>query len=443
MAGRAVARSLTVLALAMAPALTGAQSVAIRAGRLIDPDAGTVSTRQLILIEGTTIKAVGPDLVVPEGAEVLDLSSATVLPGLFDCHTHLCTNMSHPAGDGMRELYEALFVTTLSNTTGYRALVGAANARAMLEAGFTTVRDVGNAGNYADTDLRRAVDGGLVVGPTILNAGRIIAPLGGQFPSRAPRFFQELFGADGNEYIGVVRPDKPGLGEPEYLYADSRDELRKAVRANILYGAMVIKLVMDDQPYSYSAEDVRAVVDEAGKAGLRVCAHAMTDPGVRNAVEGGVASVEHGFVLTDETMALMKRSKVVLVGTDFSKEVAKATGFPPAFYELVIERLRRVHKAGLAMAFGTDIFAQPPNTSRGAFAVGYVDVYKEAGVPALDILRMMTTSAARLLGVEQRRGALKPGLAADIIATADNPLDDPAALKKVVFVMKDGKIIRR
>jgi len=129
---------------------------------------------------------------------------------------------------------------------------------------------------------------------------------------------------------------------------------------------------MDDQPYIYSADDVRAVVDEAGKAGLRVCAHAMTEPGAR-----------------------------------------------------------------------TDIFAQPPNTSRGAFAVGYVDVYKEAGVPARDVLRMMATNAARLLGVEQRRGALRAGLAADIIATADYPLADPAALKKVVFVMKDGKIIRR
>jgi imidazolonepropionase-like amidohydrolase len=425
------------------PCVVSAQIVALKAGRVVDPETGTAAANQTIVVEGATIKAIGPGVPIPPVAELIDLGPASVLPGLFDCHTHLCINTGHPAGETVRNLYEALLTTTVTSTTGYRALVGAANARAMLEAGFTTVRDVGNAGNYADTDLRRAVEEGLLAGPTIVNAGRIIAPTGGQFPSRTPLFFREMFSLEGSEYIGVLPADRPGLGEPEYLYADTRDELRKAVRQNILFGTRVIKLVIDDQPYVYSPEDIRAVVEGAGKAGLKVCAHALTDQGARNGAEAGLVSIEHGFSLSADTMALMKRNGVVLVGTDFSQEIAKAVGFPAPFYARVLERVRRAHKAGVSMAFGTDIFAQPAGFTRGVFAINYVDVYKEAGVPARDVLRMMTTTAARVVGVEKQRGALKAGLAADIIATESDPLDDAAALKKVVFVMKDGKIVRR
>jgi imidazolonepropionase-like amidohydrolase len=232
------------------------QAIAIKAGKLVDPETGVTSAQQVIIVEAGKIKAVGEGLDIPTGAEVVDLSNSTVLPGLFDCHTHLClTNKMTRAGVGLHDLLASGFMTYLLKTTGYRAIEGVANARAMLESGFTTVRDVGNAGNYADTDLRHAIEEGLVPGPTVINAGRIITPYGGQF-------------------AGLLQPEKRDLGNPEYLYADTKDELKKAVRENILYGAKVIKIVVDDQPCIYSADDIRFVVAESGQAGLRVAATA-------------------------------------------------------------------------------------------------------------------------------------------------------------------------
>ena len=208
----------TIASLALCTVATLAQVTAIKAGKLVAPETGTTATDQIILIEGQKIKAIGANLPIPQGANVIDLSNATVLPGLFDAHTHLCSNMQYQwdAGDYL--------VHSLNWRTGMRAIIGIVNARAMLDAGFTTVRDVGNAGDYADADLAKAVGWDMVPGPTIIVAGRIIAPFGGQFVKPVP---------------------KQVLDNPEYLFADSRDELRKAIRENIYYGAKVIKLVVD------------------------------------------------------------------------------------------------------------------------------------------------------------------------------------------------------
>jgi imidazolonepropionase-like amidohydrolase len=389
-----------------------AQVTAIKAGKLVDPEAGTVATNQVILIEGQTIKAVGADVKIPAGAAIIDLSNRTVLPGLFDAHTHLCMTTRRER-DGGR-----YYITTLLDSNGYRAIQGVANARSMLETGFTTVRDIGNAGNYADTDLRRSIEEGLVPGPTIINAGRIIAPYGGQFQ---------------------MQPDKPGLGNPEYFYADTRDELKKAIRENIHYGARVIKLVVDDQRYIYSVEDIRFVIEEAARAGLKVAAHCWTEAGARNAAEAGVA-------MSDETLAIAKRNGVALVPTPFTETDARefrTAGANKGVNERwFIDPVKRAHRIGVTLVFGPDIIFTTKEYSRGRLSIETVDNWVEAGIPARVILQALTTNAARLLGVETERGALRVGMKADIIATAANPFDNIDTLKAVTFVMKNGKIIK-
>jgi imidazolonepropionase-like amidohydrolase len=386
-----------------------AQVTAIKAGRLVDPEMGTTALNQVILVEKGKITAVGANLSIPAGATVTDLSRSTVLPGLFDMHTHLCMQVQERRDNGN------YFYTTLNDPDSFRSIEGVVNARAMLESGFTTVRDVGNEGNYACTSVRRAIDRGLIQGPTMFNAGRIIAPYGGQFQ---------------------LQPDKQNLAEPEYFFADTRDEMLKAVRQNAHYGARLIKIVVDDQRYIYSPEDIKFIIEEAAKMGLKVAAHCWTHPGAHNAAEAGVASIEHGFSMTDEDLELAKRNKVVLVGTEYLAVRFKQEA--PKW----VDRLRRAYKVGVTMAFGTDAIDQPTGETRGTEAMKGIDPWVEAGIPPKLILQAMTVNAARLLGVEKERGAIHPGMAADIIATPENPLENINTLKQVSFVMKNGVKIK-
>jgi imidazolonepropionase-like amidohydrolase len=350
---------------------------------------------------------------------VIDLSDLTVLPGMFDCHTHLCANV--PARTRtLDEMLRDVMTYASQVPTAFRALQGAASALSMLNSGFTTVRDLGNAGLYADTALRQAVEQGLVPGPTIVNAGRIIAPFGGQF--RVPA-------------------DRPEIGVPEYMYADTRDEIRKAVRENVHFGARVIKLVVDDQPYIYSAEDIRAAVDEAARSGLKVAAHCVTEQGARNAIEGGVASIEHGTAMTDPLLTMARDRKIVLVGTDFTNDLIDRMAMT-GLYPVIVDRLRRAQRIGTPMAFGSDVYIDVPGQSRGALAASEIRTAVEAGITPKLILQTMTVNAARLVGVDGDRGRIANGMAADIIAVRGNPLENPAALQDVVFVMKDGRVVK-
>src|SRR6202158_5462606 len=220
--------------------------IAIKAGKLVDPEKGTTAANQIILVRGRKIEAIGTNVQIPAEAQIIDLSRSTVMPGLFDAHTHLCMTVKKDRDAGN------YYITTLLDPTPYRAIEGVANARDMLAAGFTTIRDVGNSGNYADTALREAIERGLVPGPTMVNAGRIIAAYGGQFH---------------------LQPEKRDLATPEYAFADTHDEMLKAIRENVHYGATVIKIVVDDQKYIYSADDIRFMVEETHRAGLKLAAH--------------------------------------------------------------------------------------------------------------------------------------------------------------------------
>jgi imidazolonepropionase-like amidohydrolase len=419
--GRPFSRGVLVLAVLLGLSSQAAPPVLVRAGWLVDPAAGTAAANQSLLIEDGHIKAVGPRIEAPSGAQVIDLSNRYVLPGLIDVHTHLCLTVKTQGSHGLDDVLKSLLSSTLLETNGRRVLMGVVNAREMLAAGFTTVRDVGNAGNYADTDLRRSIEEGWIPGPTVINAGRIITPLGGQYHH--------------------LQPERPDMGEPEYLYADTPDEMRLAVRKNVLYGAKVIKIVVDDQPYLYSVDDVRTLVAEAARAGLKVAAHCGTDAGARIAAEGGVASVEHAYDATTETLELMKRKGVFLVGTDFTRTAAHEMGMDD-YHPRVVARLKRARAVGVSIAFGTDVIFPMAGETRGSLSIAFVESFQEAGFPAPAILRTMTTDAARLVGMERDRGNLKPGAAADLVATEGNPLLDASALRKVSFVMKGGQVVR-
>jgi imidazolonepropionase-like amidohydrolase len=393
---------------------------AIRAGTLIDPATGTATANQTIVVEAGRIKAVGGKVDVPAGATVVDLSRSTVMPGLFDAHTHLCMDVNVVRDAG------SYFLTTLHDSVADRAIQGTVNARTMLETGFTTVRDVGNEGRYACSSVRDAIDSGTIPGPTIINAGRIIAPYGGQFH---------------------LQPDRPELAEPEYFFADTRDEMRKAVRENIHYGARVIKIVVDDQRYIYSEDDIRFIVDEAAKAGLKVAAHVWTTAGAHNAAAAGVASLEHLNGITDDDLQLAKRNGVTAVFTPmpqpFLERFRAGEDAAKAEYGTEIDRLRSGLRVGIPIAFGSDAILELPGMTRGASTIQWIDSYTAAGFQPKDLLRAMTTTAARLLGVDKERGAIKPQMAADIIAMPGNPLEDISVLKRVSFVMKNGRIIKQ
>jgi imidazolonepropionase-like amidohydrolase len=209
----------------------------------------------------------------------------------------------------------------------------------------------------------------------------------------------------------------------------------------------VIKIVVDGQRYQYSADDIRFIVEEARRAGVKVAAHAQTERGARAAIEAGVASIEHGWVMTDEDLALAKQKGVALVSTDFTVAQLIADGMEPEAakrtHEKYVARLKRAWAAGVDVVFGTDVMSDVKGRTRGAMAMEYVDSFKEAGIGAPGILRAMTSRAAVLLGVEKERGAIRAGMAADLVATPMNPLRDIDGLKSINFVMKDGRVVVR
>jgi imidazolonepropionase-like amidohydrolase len=393
-----------------------AQTVAIRAGNLIDPATGTVAKNQIILVKDKKIVDVGPNVAIPNDAEIVDLSNEWIMPGVMDAHTHITQSVLY---------FRELDANYLREDTAFRALRGLWTGQELLNAGVTTVRDVGNDANFAAVALRKAIDRGWFVGPTLLTAGKIIAPFGGQtrgIPQEIGPFWQF-----------------------EYYDADNVYEIRKAVRQNIYYGADLIKLVADNSDYHYSVEELRAAVDEAHHAGRAVAVHVLGGEAASNVIEAGVDSIEHGFFLTDEQLRRMKEKGMFLSGTDFPTAHFEAgqIGGAKIMGAAIVDRLTRAYKIGVKMAFGTDIVTDAPNETRVDMTWDYLAVWRAAGVPPAEVLKCMTTNDAELFRISKERGAIAKGLFADIIAMPASPLDNIESLRKVNFVMKNGAIVRK
>jgi imidazolonepropionase-like amidohydrolase len=393
------------------------QVTAIRAGRLIDPETGTAATNQVILIENGRFTAIGANLAVPRDATVIDLSKLTVLPGLVDAHNHLgLTYKEVPE----RNIY---YYTYITESSPLRAIQAASNGMQMLASGFTVVRDMGNNGNYVDTALRQAIEMGWIPGPTIINSGLIIGAMGGQF------------------YPTPEMALEHKIVYPEYLDADTPDEIIKAVHQNALFGARVIKICVDCKPWGYTVDQIKLVVGEAARIGLKVEGHVQTVDGARRAIEAGIWSIAHDNGLTDEMHKLMAQKGIWRAGTETPITLTGHT--TPDRYARTVAGLKNAYDNKVPLTFSTDADYYVPGKTRGEVAIEFLVTWKAAGIPNADILRAMTINGFKVSELERRRGPIKAGLAADLIAVTGNPLENIDALRDVQFVLKDGIVFKQ
>lgn len=413
---------LAVLVLAALITLPGyAQKSAILAGHLIDTETGTATADQIIITEHnpengrSEILAIGSDIDIPDDAEIIDLSDQWVMGGLVDAHDHL--------GITYKEEPESwyYYYTIISDSTPLRAIQSMSTGFQKLASGFTIVRDLGNNGLYADTALRQAIEMGWVPGPTMINSGIIIGAFGGQL---------------------YETPEREDTVYPEYLNADTDDEIVKAIRRNIHYGAKVIKVCVDCQAYPYTVEQLKLFVSEAANAGQKVSGHVQTREGARRAIEAGLWSLDHDNALDEELHAMMAEKGIFRAGTetpqaDFMRPMSDER------WERRVRMLRDAYDQGVPLVFSTDADYYIPGFNRGELTIEFIRTWEAAGIPAADILKVMTWNGYRISETEDSRGPVKVGYAADIIATADNPLEDINALRDVRFVMKDGKVFKK
>ncbi len=404
--------------LVLAASAANAQTTVIRAGRLIDPETGRAATNQMIVVQGDKITAVGVNLEVPKDATVIDLSKETVLPGLVDAHTHL--------GLTYKDIPENnyYYLTYVMESTPLRAIEAASNGIQLLNSGFTVVRDLGNNALYTDTAHRMAIEQGWIPGPTIINSGLIIGGMGGQFWPTPEMVKQH------------------NIVYPEYMDADTNDEIVKAVRENMLFGSKIIKICVDCKPWGYTVDEMKLFISEAAKGGLKVAGHVQTPEGATRAIEAGLWSIEHGMALSDEHQRLMAKKGIYLASTD--TPFTSYSGSKEAF-EGIVARLKSAWKNGVKITFSTDMdyWKTGNDMTRGELTINFLLTWKAAGIPNADILKAMTITGYECAQVEKERGPIKPGMFADIIAVKGNPLDDIDALRDVRFVMKNGMVFKR
>ena len=400
-------------------------AVLVRAGNLFDSEAGRMVGPRDILIRGQRVVEVGQGLTAPDGATVVDLGRCAVIPGLIDAHTHLM--LEQRQGEGLSEV-----AARDRGVDGdvYRTLVGAQRARQYLEAGFTAVRDLGNSGRFLDLMLERAVNEGRVSGPRIYGSGPGLAPEGGQ--------------------LEPLASDPHQLVAGEYRIVNGVDDARAAVREAVARGADVIKVYPEATPQRtrLSVAELEAIVSEARRHGVPVAAHATSDAAIREAVEAGVSSIEHGYEISDETLRLMAAKGVWLTPTDPSLEMALefTASWPqqPPREEIDRhlqagrDRLMRAHRLGVRIALGSDLYF-PYAAGRGAGSRATLDGYVEAGLTPTQALQAATWEAGRLLG-DDALGVLRARSWADLVAVEGDPTQGLAPLRSPRLVMKGGRI---
>ena len=399
--------------------------VAVRAARLINGTGQAVIQNPVVLIEGDRIAAVGSGLAIPAGTKVIDLGPATLLPGLIDCHTHL-------TGGDPRNYYERLFRLSPIDY----AVAAHVYARRTLEAGFTTVRDVGS-GEFVDVALRKAIDAGLVAGPRMQAATLAIGATGSHADLTGFSPYIEF-----KEFSGL---------------ADGVDEIRKAVRLRVKNGADLIKVmatagVLTEEASAgapqYSQEELNVLVAEAAMWGKKVAAHAHGAEGIKRAVRAGVASIEHGSLIDDEGIRLMKQQGTYLVADIYNDDYILAEfarlQYPQKILEkekeigrLQRENFQRAVRAGVKIAFGTDAGVYPHGQNGKQFAH-----MVKWGLATMQAIQAATSNSADLLGWGDKVGTVAPGFLADLIAVAGDPLQDITELERVQFVMKGGVIYK-
>jgi len=400
-----------------------------------------------VLIECQKIVEIGPPARVqphaPPGVKILDLGSATLLPGLIDGHAHLLSNVSMPTEDLFvrhGRFGPGLLLTIAGMSPSERALLGAQMGREDLESGFTTVRNLGHSGIDGDCALRDAINAGRLLGPRILAAGRKLAPPGGQSLSLNPAIAEPIL-------------------EQEFLQVESSDAGRRAVRENLLYQVDIIKVVADTDDRYISTEEMTAIVEEAHRSHLRVAVHAYTRTAIQTAIDSGADSIEHGDGVTDEQLDLMRDKGIffdltkTFYGGRLIKLLEASIVISPALRaSLTIsdgidqkqstDLVRRVLTKGVKFAAGSDMIWAYPGKTRGQSTATMFLALHDAGMPSLEIIRAVTTYSAEMLGWQDCVGAIEPGKLADMIAVAGDPIHDISELEHVRFVMKDGQVIK-
>src|SRR6184192_2133268 len=418
------------------PAHAADETIALKAARLFDGKSNSLVQNGVVIVQGDKIVDAGSNLPIPSGAQVIDLGDTTLCPGFMDAHTHLTADFS--ANYNERRLQE------LDLNVSEQAIRATVFARATVEAGFTTVRDLGSrfvgSPEFVDVALRNSINKGLVVGPRMLVATFGIGATGGHFDSTSG-FRDMLFGQEPDFSEGI---------------ADGPDAIRKAVRFEVKNGADVIKAAVSGGVLSLADEvdtpqftpaEMAALVDETHRLRKKVAVHCHGDQAGREAIEAGVDSIEHGSFFKPETLTIMKKKGTFLTPTLLASDwiMKKIDNYPPALQLKAkeataarSEMFRNAVKMGIKISFGTDAAVYPHGQNAKEFKL-MVDL----GMTPIEALKSATSVDADLLGIAQKTGTLEKGKLADVIAMPGDPTSDITATERVSFVMKEGKIVRQ